>query len=1007
MAVLVLALGLGLAHADGVLQPGFDQFFLEDVDGRTRAWGLAVADFTSDGTADVISGDTFGDVHLFAGVGDGTFEDRGVVINMAFHDAYALVAADFDRDGFQDFVLSRTRGSSAPAEDGELLLYLGNGDGTFQSAGFPQRGELVGDAGTDPVSLAAADVDDDGDVDLVSGDVAESENGLADVILFRNQLEVLGGALTFVPETLIQGVDRGFSPDPEEPPYFPPTVYLHGYGLAFGDMDGDGDQDLLVSDRANYLYVYANDGSGSFDPIRFETISTRPYAYDRLHANFTFQMPLAAGDLNGDALVDFATAVQTGDDGDYPGQVEAWLNEGLDDSGRPVFTNGGIVGSAGSDARGLAVGQLNPADDLTLDIAFGNFEGDVHGLFADLTDSDGDGIIDTFDNAPETFNPPVVDMNADGAINRLDQLDNDHDGVGDPADADDDNDQWEDGEDNCPLTPNPDQADFDGDGRGDACDPLNEVDSDEDGIFDGPVDPDLAAEALEANARWARADTRFVIRIDALSRAFQNEFTQTMTDGAILTPTAWEEKKNDSYNGIGDAPAEDGYAVPEDLEGGVDVPISLVTIPKKLFDAFGDPDPIRWVNDRNELGNLEIAQHGTYHANNTPLGDWGTQPDRNFYSCETCGLERDTVYQLLRVGKRTLLGDYGVDPWILDSGVDPDDGAKIDWSDSANPLFGYAPPFNASDTPSRDATSRLGFGSFSASIFEEESPIFTPEGSHHERFDQFGMFHPSADLQVDPETPDGGSYEAYLESITEWEGLNTWLIEEVEWSTRYCNDLPRLEPCPEAPGGINRENNMIDPERWERWLTLLRFAKDNGVVLTMSQVALAKATDNCVGLPNPDQADQDADGRGNVCDVDEIDIKPGSDRNPINPRSRGVIPVATLGSEFLDVSNIDFDTLRFGPAGAPPAHKHGHYEDVNDDGYTDLVTHHRTQETGIEDGDTEACLEGVIGDTPFVACDHITTVPSRMGRGRPDRAHGPAANERWTHRLRERRGEHR
>jgi hypothetical protein len=647
----------GLAHADGVLQPGFDQFFLEDVDGRTRAWGIAVADFTSDGTDDVISGETFGDVHLFAGLGDGMFEERGVVINMMFHDAYGLVAADFDRDGFQDFVISRTRATATPAEDGELLLYLGKGDGTFVSTGFPQRGELIGDAGTDPVALAAADVDDDGDIDLVSGDVTSSENARADVILFGNQLEVLGGALTFVPETLIQGVDRGFSPDPEDPPYFPPTIYLHGYGLAFGDMDGDGDQDLLVSDRANYLYVYASDGSGEFEPIRFDTISSRPFAYDRLHFNFTFQMPLAAGDLNGDALVDFATAVQTGGNGDFPRQVEVWLNEGLDSAGRPVFTNGGVVGSAGTDARGLAVGQLNPADDRALDVVFGNFEGDVHGLFADLSDTDGDGIIDSFDNAPLVFNPPVIDINADGAINRLDQLDDDQDGTGDPADADDDNDGWEDGADNCPLTPNVSQADGDMDGRGDACDSLNDRDEDGDGVFNGPTDPELAPEALAAKARWAQSETHFVIRIDALSRVFQNEFTQTFTDGAIPTPQAWEEKKNDSYNGIGDAPAVDGYQDPADLAEGVDVPISLVTIPKKLLDAFGDPDPIGSINARNELDNLEIGQHGTYHANNTPLGDWATKADRNFFACETCGLERDAVYQLLRVGKRTLLGE--------------------------------------------------------------------------------------------------------------------------------------------------------------------------------------------------------------------------------------------------------------------------------------------------------------------------------------------------------------
>jgi hypothetical protein len=94
------------------------------------------------------------------------------------------------------------------------------------------------------------------------------------------------------------------------------------------------------------------------------------------------------------------------------------------------------------------------------------------------------------------------------------------------------------------------------------------------------------------------------------------------------------------------------------------------------------------------------------------------------------------------------------------------------------------------------------------------------------------------------------------------------LIEEVEWSGRPCNNEDRLGTC-STTGGSNRENNIVYGPRWDAWLQLLDYVKNypGGVAMTMGEVALAKGFDNAPTVPNPDQADSDHDGIGDVIDT--------------------------------------------------------------------------------------------------------------------------------------------
>ncbi len=117
----------------------------------------------------------------------------------------------------------------------------------------------------------------------------------------------------------------------------------------------------------------------------------------------------------------------------------------------------------------------------------------------------------------------------------------------------------------------------------------------------------------------------------------------------------------------------------------------------------------------------------------------------------------------------------------------------------------------------------------------------------------------------------------------------------------------------------------------------------------------------------------------------DIDIKPGSDPNSINPRHRGKIPVAILSTPDFDAQGeADRSSLTFGRTGDEDSlHLRGRngipncgVEDVNGDGLQDLVCHFETQETGFQPGDKEGILKGqTLDGTPIEGSDSVGIVP--------------------------------
>jgi hypothetical protein len=104
-----------------------------------------------------------------------------------------------------------------------------------------------------------------------------------------------------------------------------------------------------------------------------------------------------------------------------------------------------------------------------------------------------------------------------------------------------------------------------------------------------------------------------------------------------------------------------------------------------------------------------------------------------------------------------------------------------------------------------------------------------------------------------------------------------------------------------------------------------------------------------------------------------VDIKPGDEKNDLNPRSHGGLGVAVLSSADFDPLQIDLSTVRFGPGAAMALR--GARWDLNGDGAQDLVLRFEMTESQIRCGDTKAMVTGrTLSGLSFSGSDSIRTV---------------------------------
>jgi hypothetical protein len=111
-----------------------------------------------------------------------------------------------------------------------------------------------------------------------------------------------------------------------------------------------------------------------------------------------------------------------------------------------------------------------------------------------------------------------------------------------------------------------------------------------------------------------------------------------------------------------------------------------------------------------------------------------------------------------------------------------------------------------------------------------------------------------------------------------------------------------------------------------------------------------------------------------------IDVRPGVDVNTVNLGANGVIDVAIVRTATFNSSLVDFRSVCFGDAGDPAqrdcseTHGKSHAVDLDKDKDLDMVLHYEVEHSGIDPGDTTACLIGsTTAGIGIYGCDTIST----------------------------------
>ncbi len=231
---------------DGTYEDVSEKSGIAQVKGKPL--GVAFADFDDDGWTDVFVANDNSEQQLFRNLGNGKFEDVALAAGAAFDDkgkyfsGMGVDAADYDNDGKPDVFITALSNETYP-------LYKNAGDGLFdyvtQTSGVAQITILGAGWGVKWI-----DADNDGRRDLF---VAQSH--VLDTIERTNSL------LKYKQTPLLmRNTEKGF----QNVSFAAGEIFktdLAARGMAAGDLDNDGDTDVIITQTGGVPIVLRNNGT--------------------------------------------------------------------------------------------------------------------------------------------------------------------------------------------------------------------------------------------------------------------------------------------------------------------------------------------------------------------------------------------------------------------------------------------------------------------------------------------------------------------------------------------------------------------------------------------------------------------------------------------------------------------------------------------------------------------------------------------------------------------------